>query len=228
MDDDQENRRSRAGAVSLVLNNNSAAIAGVPLLVAQVAELDDSIALVDNLAQGQMSETSGVTLNKEQVRETMIRKTLQVAGQLKAWASINKNEELLAKVKISHSSFMDKRDDLRANLAQEIHDLANTNLAALADAGTTAATLSALQTRVDTYKLASPSTREAIVHVSTLTKLLETELRRADTIQRERLDGLMEQFSDTEPNFYNTYHAARYIIDRGHRPPGAPPPPATP
>jgi hypothetical protein len=34
---------------------------------------------------------------------------------------------------------------------------------------------------------------------------------------KERLDGLMEQFKETQPDFYNAYHAARDIIDTGHR-----------
>lgn len=32
-------------------------------------------------------------------------------------------------------------------------------------------------------------------------------------IQRERLDGLMEQFSDTNPTLYNDYKYARKLID---------------
>ncbi len=59
-----------------------------------------------------------------------------------------------------------------------MHDLAQANLAALADYGTTAATLSALQTRIDVYTLAVPSTRSARTNVSTMTQLLEQELRR--------------------------------------------------
>ena len=32
---------------------------------------------------------------------------------------------------------------------------------------------------------------------------------------KDRLDGLMEQFKATQPDFYNAYHAARAIIDTG-------------
>jgi hypothetical protein len=108
MNGDQENRRGRAGAVSKTLHDNNAAIAAVPLLVAQRDELDDSIAIVDQLAQAQESPTSGIALDKAVVRESMIRKALQVAGQLKAFASINKDEILLAKVRISRNTIMEK------------------------------------------------------------------------------------------------------------------------
>ena len=49
------------------------------------------------------------------------------------------------------------------------------------------------------------------------TELLEVERKRANTICKERLDGLMEQFKTNQPDFYNACHAAREIIDTGHR-----------
>ena len=79
--------------------------------------------------------------------------------------------------------------------------------------GLTAATLTALQTRIDAYKLATPSTRVAQTKISPATDLLEDELRRADMIQRDRLDGLMEQFSDTNETLYNDYFNARKLVN---------------
>ncbi|MBA2436545.1 MAG: hypothetical protein H0V54_15940, partial [Chthoniobacterales bacterium] len=153
-----------------------------------------------------------MTLDKETVLELMIVKALQVAGQLKANASVSGDNTLRVKATISRNTFMQKRDDLRDDVAAEMHDLANTNLAALVPYGTTAATLSALSTRIGLYVLAVPSTRTARGHITTLTDALEAELRRADMIQRERLDGLMEQFSDTNVTLYNDYKNARKLI----------------
>ncbi len=45
-------------------------------------------------------------------------------------------------------------------------------------------------------------------------------------IQRERLDGLMEQFSDTNVTLYNDYRNARKLIDRAGG--GSSTPPSTP
>ena len=123
------------------------------------------------------------------------------------------NQTLLRKANVVPSDFTNKRDELRDELAQEIHDLANANLAALADYGTTAATLSALATRISAFTLASPSTRTAQTQVSTATDLLADEIKRAEVIQKERLDGLMEQFSDTNPTFYGEYKSARILVN---------------
>jgi hypothetical protein len=47
------------------------------------------------------------------------------------------------------------------------------------------------------------------------TELVKVELDRASLICKERIDGLMEQFKEPQPDFYNAYHAARDIIDTG-------------
>ena len=201
--------------MSAVLAQYQATIATVPAIVAQQTELNDSIALIDTISQAQGSPIEGVTLDKKAVLELMIVKAMQVAGQLKAYASVIGDNTLRVKATISRNTFMEKRDDLRDDVAAEMHDLATPLLAPLADYGTTAATLAALSTRIGLYVLAVPSTRTARGHVTTLTGALEAELRRADMIQRERLDGLMEQFSDTNVTLYNDYKNARKLIDLG-------------
>lgn len=230
MNDDQENRRGRAGATAGVLAKYQAKIAGVAMLVAQAAELNDSIALIDDISQGQSSATKGVTLNKALVLDSMIRKALQVAGQLEAYASITKDAELKAKVSISETTFTRRRDEVRDELAQEIHDLAAARINELTDYGTLSTTLDALQTRIDLYTTAVESPRLAQAHVSTLTALLEKEIRRADMIQRDRLDPLMEQFSDTDEMLYTEYQNARKKIDAkgGAKSARNPPPAPTP
>ena len=213
MNDDQENRRGRAGAVSASLAAHQADVTAIPALAAQQIELNDSMALIDQLSQVQSSATTGVKLDKDTITELMIRKALQVAGQIKAFASVTGNQTLLEKMSITASEFNKLRDDLRDERAQEILDAANANKTALLDYGTTPATISALQTRIGTYSLAVPSTRTAQTQVSSATDLLGQEFKRLDMIQKERLDGLMEQFSDTNAGFYNEYKSARILVD---------------
>lgn len=196
-----------------ILAANQTLVDTVPALAAQQAELNDSITLIDNISQAQSSPTSGIALDKEQVLELMIRKTLQVAGMLRAYASTIGDQTLLKKAQVSRNTFHNARDEAKDDIAQETHDLANTHRVALAPSGLTDATLTALSTRVNVYKLATPSTRAAEAHGSTLTENLEAELKRADMIQRERLDGLMEQFSDTQPTFYGDYKNARKLVN---------------
>jgi hypothetical protein len=124
------------------------------------------------------------------------------------------------------STFTRARDDQRDDITQQIHDLANTNIAALGPFGITAATLSALQTRIGAYIAVIGSPRVARVKISTATEMLDTEFARADMILNDRIDGLMEQFKNSGTSFYADYKNARRIVDTGSQPnPPAPPPP---
>lgn len=62
------------------------------------------------------------------------------------------------------------------------------------------------------------------------TTLLAQEFTRADVILNERLDGLIRQFNETNPDFVMAYKNARKITDTGSKPnsPAAPTTPPTP
>jgi hypothetical protein len=96
----------------------------------------------------------------------------------------------------------------------------------LAPYGITAATLTALQTRISAYVAVIGAPRVVRVKISTATEMLDTEFARADMILNDRIDGLMEQFKDSGTSFYADYKNARRIVDTGSQgEPPAPPPP---
>jgi hypothetical protein len=119
------------------------------------------------------------------------------------------------------------RDQLRDDIAQEIHDLANDNLVALATYGVTAATLTALQTRIDAYDLIVVGPQTAAAKRTTTTAMLRVEFTRGMMLVNDRIDPLMEQFNGSGTTFYADYKNARNIIDNNGS--GTPPtPPVTP
>ena len=225
MNDRQENRLGSYRTTGQVLTDNAALFTTLPALGLQHTKLLDSVSLIDSLAMLQSTNTTGITAAKGEILRQMMDSTLLVAGAVRAYASENENLDLKARVKVTESSFHSLRDDQRDDLAQGIHDAANDNLAGLADYGITAATLSGLQTRIEAYRLAIPGPSAARANRRSKTELLDEEVRRAGMICKERLDGLMEPFKSTQPDFYNAYHAARDIIDTGHRKKTPPPTP---
>jgi hypothetical protein len=228
MTDPQENKLSSHRAVITVLDDNAPEYASVAALVTQVGNFHASVDLIGQLAQAQTSPTTGITLDKAMLNGQMIDMALRVAGAVKAFASGANNSTLLAKVDVNKTTFTRARDDLRDDIAQEIHDLANTNIAALGPFGITAATLTALQTRISAYRGAIGSPKIARAQKSTTTSLLETEFTRADMILNDRIDGLVEQFKDSGTTFYSDYKNARRIDDTGSQPQPPPPPPPPP
>jgi hypothetical protein len=226
MTDPQENKLSMFRATITVLDNNASQYAGVAALVTQVGNVHSSVDLIGQLVQIQGSPTTGVTVDKAALQQQMVDMTMRVAGALKAFASDTNNATLLHQADINKSTFTRARDDQRDDIAQQIHDLANTNIAALAPFGITAATLSALKTRIDAYIAAIGSPRVARVKIKTATEMLDAEISRVEMILNDRIDGLMEQFKDNGTPFYSDYQNARRIVDTGG--PSAPPSPSTP
>ena len=193
----------------------------------RVGNVHSSVDLIGQLVQIQGAPTTGVTVDKATLQNQMVDMALRVAGGLKAYASDSNNAELLHKADVNKSTFTRARDDQRDDIAQQIHDLANTNIAALGPYGIVAATLSALQARISAYVAVIGAPRVARTKISTATEMLDTEFARTDMILNDRTDGLMEQFKDSGTTFYSDYKNARRIVDTGSQgEPPAPPPPA--
>jgi hypothetical protein len=228
MDDRQEDKLGMYRTVGTVLDDNAAIFAGVPAMVTQHQNLNDSIGLIDSLAQAQSAVTTGITVDKKTFSDQMVSYGLRVAGALMAYASANNNNTLLAKADLKKDNFAKLRDDQRDDLAQDMHDEANAIVAQLADYNVTAATLSALQTRIDAFRLAIPSPETARKAKSTHTELLKQEFARADMILKQRLDGLIRGFEETNPQFVMDYRNARKITDTGSKGSGGNQPPAPP
>ena len=225
MNNEQENRLGSYRTTGQVLTDNAALFAGLPAMVTQHSNLLDSINLTDGLAVLQGTNTKGVTGAKKEFLRQMKLYAFRIGGALKSYASDTNNLPLKARAHVVDSQFTKARDDERDDIAQGIYDAAQENIAALGDSGVTATTMTAFQTRIDAYRLSIASPSVARSNKKAQTDLLDTELKRANMICKERLDGLVEQFRESNPDFYAAYHAARNIIDTGHRKKAPAPPP---
>jgi hypothetical protein len=224
MFDRQENTLGMFRATGTVLTDNAAIFASVLAMATQHMYLLDTIAMIDSLAQAQSAVTTGITADKKEFKKQMISYALRVAGALMAYASENNNNTLLAKADLEKDNFEKLRDDQRDDLAQEMHDEANAIIAQLADYNVTAATLTALQTRIDAYRLALPSPENARKSKTTHTELLKQEIARGNMLLDKRLDGLIRGFEETNPQFVMDYRNARKITDTGSKPKSTTPP----
>ena len=229
MNDVQENKLNMYRTVSAVLTNHAGEAAGVPAMVAARTALDASISLISDLAQAQNTATGGITLDKANLQQQMVETALRVAGAVKALATEQNDMTVKAQADITRTTFTRARDDMRDDIAQGIHDLAQSKVAQLADYGVTAATLTGLQTRIDAYVLSIAKPQTAKAERNTATTLLGQEFRRTDSILKDRLDGLVEQFKDSGTTFYSDYENARKTVNTGSRSESATPPtPPTP
>jgi hypothetical protein len=213
-------------AVAKVLVENASEYSTLAALATQAANLHSSIDLIGQLVRAQTKDATGVTLDKAMLQNQMVDMAMRVAGAVKAYASDTNNNALRQQADINKSEFVRARDDERDDLAQRMYDLANDNISALAPFGVTAATLSALSTRINAYVESIGSPRSERVKKATATEMLDAEFARADMIIEDRIDGLMEQFKDSGTPFYSNYKNARRIGDTGSQSQESPTPPA--
>ena len=183
-----------------------------------VAAIGSCLAMIKSLVQITSLGTKGVTLTKTTARDTMEEATLVVAGVLGSFASKTGNTELFAKVDLVPSDISRLRDSEVDSFCQGIHDLAEDNLAALADYELVDSDLASLQVKIDAYNVLIGKPRQVRTANSAALKQLKAQLDQVRTILEEQVDGMMLKFKASQPDFFNSYMAARKVVDQpgGH------------
>ncbi len=218
MTDEQNAVYSMFTVVDAVLDANAVAVATVPALVTAQTNLKAKIDAIANTSEQQQTVTSGITPDKNFTRDALRNTTVINAGLLYAYA-VSVNDIILQSLsKVTMSDLKSLKDDDLSERAQTIHDNANTHIAALPPFGITAATLTSYQTLIDNYTAKAPAPRAKQSEQVALTEQLKTLIKETRTLCRTTLDTLMLNFKLSDTEFYNTYKAAREIIDQGNIP----------
>ena len=215
MDREQFNQNGMFSTVSAYMNQNNSLWNGVPALVVTVGDLDTNIANIADKGRKQQSPTSGMTLDKTNVRLSFEEKILEITDQLSALAAKNKDAMLGAQVEFTPSSLDKMEDDALETTGQSVSALATANLAALADYGIVAADVSDLDDLTASFHNAKTAPRTAIAERAGETGTLPTVISDARSLLRNRLDKQMTRFKKSQPEFFAGYRAARVIVDRG-------------
>jgi hypothetical protein len=119
-------------------------------------------------------------------------------------------------VDFSRTGIIKGRDPSVVARCRDIHAAATENLAKLADAGVTAAKLTALKKLIDAFENLQTKPRQNLAKRSAATRLMPTLIRKADRIVGRRMNKLVVQFKTSAPDFYNAYQTAVSIVDSGH------------
>lgn len=215
MDKKQENQTSMLYAVQQALANHNGAWSATPAVVTASGELDGLIDAVESRIARQVIDIRGFARDKAAAEFAMIDMTLQVAGGVRAYAIVIGDEVLAGKMNVTRTGLVRHRDSVVAQHCQGIHDEANAVVASLVGYGVTAAVLTSFQGLIDRYVAAISAPRNAITERKTATTELRTLLTEDNRTLMTRLDSLVEQFREPQPEFYLDYHHARVIVDLG-------------
>lgn len=181
----------------------------------------DALGEKSSLIDGQMEIAQGnpgAKQLKELARKNLCTSVCEVIGAVGSYATKNGDPELVAKVGYSPSEVTaGKSSDVVAR-CKAIWSAATEVVADLGKFGITPAKLTLLKKRIDAFDGVKVAPLQNRVKKRGATQLLPQFVRDAVGILRDQLDGLMIQFSEASPNFYEEYFAARAVVDnRGGR-----------
>ena len=229
MTQDQDNIRTMFDTMIDYLDANNGTWSGTPAFADAVTRAKAAVAAVDSAVDKQQTPMTGVTGDKASARNDLEEKTLEIADQLSAFAAKNGDHTMGAQVELTKSMLDKSQDNDLEQTAERIGNLANTNMAALADYGVTAADVTALTDLRTTFGGIKTGPRTATAERSTQTASLPQLINEVRSIFRNEIDKLITKFKTSNAEFYNGYFAARVIVNRpGTQKKATPPPPPTP
>jgi hypothetical protein len=174
-------------------------------------------------AQNQVAQGNpGASNVKEQARLGLCACACEVIGAIKAYCAVASDPELCGKVNFTTSTVTAGNVNQVVARCKTIHTAANENIEALGKYGITATKLTKFKNAIAAFDKVKTAPRQHRVTKSAATRLLPQLVRSGMSIVRNQMDGLMPQFKESAPNFFQEYQAARVIVDhRGRRVNGA-------
>mgnify|MGYP001617352903 CR=1 FL=1 len=215
MTNTKEDKLTMYYTVQEVCNKNNTIWNVLPAFVTSFAAYETNISKIETTLGIQNKQITGVSKDKEKLRDEMIDKTFLVSGAKVSYASTINDQTLLTKAKIRKSDAKNLRDTIQLEQAKSMHKLADDLGTLLADYGITTTVLEDLLSKIEGYAEVIVAPRIAITTKKGATENIANLFLNTLEILNNRMDTLMEQFKENEPTFYNLYFHARNIIDTG-------------
>ena len=217
MNSTQEDKLSmQIVVVDLVNNTEPTILAKMPNFESLNTDLSKNVDNLRAFKNGQTLNRTGNRMSKQQLREQMTNFGFVAAAKICAYAIAIDDEVLEMEVTYTDSGLKGLRDTDIADTCQSILEIAQANLANLADYGVTAASLQELSDSITLYNEVLPKTRAAIVTQTIFTdKIVETF--EANEKLLRHMDKLVTILKFEEETFFDEYFKSRKIVNTGHR-----------
>ena len=217
MNKQQEAKRSMFIAVRDYLIAQSAVWSGSVGMTNAVNALTAHIEQIDVYSMGQQEDTKGASGNKLIKRNVLVAKTKMVADGLSALGNATGDWTLAGQAMITKTKLVRLKDTFLGDKALTIFNLANANVAAVADYNVSGADIMALGTARTDYMQGLEMPKNLIGSRKVNTSGLNDEFRATTTLLLNVLDMLMRTYALSEPSFVLAYFNNREIFDVGKR-----------
>ena len=204
-------------AVRDFLNLNATIVASLPNFAVNNTTLQNNITSIQSTGEQQEFDKTGISDNKKLLKLTLVTQAEDISKKMVAYANNIGNAILLKEVKYSKSELNRASDTDLKNMVQCIYDRANSNVAALATYGITAAILTAFLNAITAFNTAIPKVNEGINETKLSTAQLAT-LYKATDLALDNIDKIVEIVRLSQPNFYKGYSDNRLMKKTGNSP----------
>jgi hypothetical protein len=194
-------------------DDNTEITKNMPAFVAAFNNFKVILTEINDTTQQKSVVLRGIAIDKNESRQNVGSKVIEIAGLIYAFASANGNNTLKQEVNITETKLMQTNEERFISRSQNVYAKGIENIALLPDYGITNQKLADLKAAIDDYIAKSPNTRNATGNRKTLNSNLTALFKKADTVLKERLDKLIIVFRSEHPDFVKTYEANRIIID---------------
>lgn len=177
-----------------------------------VSDLEEVVARIDVLLKVQEGK-DGAAAEKAQALQLLGDAAYEIAAATRSCAVTSGNTFLAGQVDFTRSQVTDGRDATVAARCEGILDTANGVSDSLKDYGITTAKLTKLRQRIDAFNAVQTKPRQVTSSSSAATRELPGLFQQAIAVLEDRLDGLVVQFKESQPSFYNEYQSARVIVN---------------
>ena len=209
----QERTRSMYNASITFIDTHLTKVTPLPNFTTVYNQYKNTVLLIKSISQQQsVIESKDKTLTKKQRSTALCIKTVQLVNILKAHFLFTNNITHTNAINVSLSSLQKMADNNLVDKCQEIHDIASTIIANLADYNINAAWLTTYQNQLNDFDSITASPRVATVNRASLTAQLGTLFDTAKT-QLEHVTTLVKLLEYTDPVFYASYKNAIKIIN---------------
>ena len=185
----------------------AAITAAIPNLSVYITSYLASILQIQVLAEQQMLDKKGSTGYKTSIKKSLITQAVDISSKVYAYAKYTNNMLLMSEVKATSSQLSHLADVDLKSAAQAIYDLTQTNIAALAPYGLTAATQTSYQNAINLFVSNLTKPRLTIADHKQITQQLAALFDATDaTLLNMKI--LVNTQKISQPNFYNGFHGA--------------------
>lgn len=173
-----------------------------------------AITQIQAVAEQQKMGKKGVTVIKNQFKESLIVMSADYARKLGVYAKFTNNPTLADDVKFTESKLRQVADTAVKDYAQIVYDRAQPIVASLATYGITPATQTVLLKAISDYNTSIGKPGVTRVEGGKTTQQLDNLFATADSALAN-MDLAVEIIRLTQVDFYNSYKNARKVIDTG-------------